>query len=222
MKIFSSSLLFLLLVKLSSAQTFCDSSYSLCDSVSITSVTFIDDEIYGDKLIFRIQTNHANLYAPNFIICSDNESLAFEDPSYGFFSIMGPTEVQLLYYFTEFDITDLPELSGRIINDNSSNEFPNCEMSFNVIVDGTEAILGNEIFNNIIVYPNPAHNEVEIINNDKYNTIKNVIFTDINSKIINVYENNHFYNISRLYSGLYFIEIELQNGNLVKKKLLKL
>lgn len=222
MKIFSSSLLLLLLVKLSSTQTFCDSAFNPCDSVSITSVTFIDDEVYGDKLIFRIQTNHANLYAPNFIICSDNESVTFEDPSYGFFSIMGPSEVQLLYYFTEFNITDLPELSGRIINDNTSNEFPNCEMNFNVLINGPDAILNQTQETNILLFPIPAKNEITVTTNDDSNPIKNVVFNDVNGKNMYVEKIQSAYSLINLAAGFYFIEIELQNGDFVMKKLLKL
>lgn len=205
-----------------STQTFCDSVFNPCDSVSITSVTFIDDEIYGDKLIFRIQTNHTNLYAPNFIICSDNESITFEDPSYGFFSIIGPTEVQLLYYFTEFNITDLPELTGRIINDNSSNEFSNCEMSFDVLINGPDAIKNLSQENTIQLYPNPANNEVLITSKYISNPIKNVVFMDLSGKKLNVVQNGSLCDLSNLSAGIYLVEIELLNGNFVKKKLLKL
>lgn len=222
MKIFSSSLLLLLLVKLSSGQTFCDSAFNPCDSVSITSVTFIDDTIYGDKLIFSIQTNHTNLYAPNFILCPDDESISFEDPIYGFFSIIGPSEAQLLYYFTDFNITDLPELSGRIINDNSNNEFSNCEMSFNVVINGPDAIKNLSQENTIQLYPNPTNNEVLITSKDISNPIRNVVFMDLSGKKLNVAQNGSLCDITNLSAGIYLVEIELQNGNFVKKKLLKL
>ncbi len=222
MKILVSPLFLIMLVRFSSAQTFCDSAYNTCDSVSITSVTFIDDEVYGDKLIFRIQTNHENLYAPNFIVCPDDESIIFENPSYSFFSIHGPSEVQLLYYFNEFNFTGPSEFSGRIINDNSNNEFSNCEMGFNVIVEGTDAILDGNTSNNIFLYPNPANNEVLIISKIISNPIRNVLFMNLGGKILNVAQNESFFDLTNLSPGIYLIEIELQNGSFLKEKMLKL
>lgn len=182
----------------------------------------MDDEIYGDKLIFQIQTNHTNLYAPNFILCPDDESISFEDPIYGFFSIFGPSEVQILYYFTEFNITDLPELSGRIINDNSSNEFSNCEMSFDVLINGPDAIENLNHENIIQLYPNPANNEVLITSKDISNPIRNVSFINLSGKRLTVKYNKSLYDLTNLSAGIYFIEIELQNGSFLEKKMMKL
>ena len=219
MKILVSSLFLLMLVRFSSAQTFCDSAYNTCDSVSITSVTFIGDEVYGDKLFFRIQTNHENLYAPNFIVCPDDESIIFENPSYSFFSIHGPSEVQLLYYFNEFDFTGPSEFGGRIINDNSNNEFSNCEMGFNVIVDGTDAISTIIQENNILIYPNPANEIVNIQSGIDFDPVKNVTIKNINGSPITLLGNNFSYNIKHLDKGVYFLFVELQSNFVGIRKL---
>ncbi len=219
MKIVAACLSVLLICNFSNAQTFCDSTFNICDSVSITSVQFIDDEVYGDKLIFRIQTNHANLYAPNFIICLDDESIIFENPNYGYFGISGPSEVQLLYNFSDFDFTGPSEFSGIIINDNSNNEFSNCEMGFNVIVDETDAISTIVQNNNILIYPNPANETVNIKSGLDSDPVKNVTIKNINGCPITLIGNNFSYNIQHLAEGIYFTFVELQSNVVVIRKL---
>ncbi|MBC8047167.1 MAG: T9SS type A sorting domain-containing protein [Fimbriimonadaceae bacterium] len=204
---------------ISVSQNFCDSTFSICDSITIDTDGFYDDSIYGDRIFFTIQTNHHSLYAPSFIVCPTDESILFEDPSYGFFGINGPSAVHIMYYFEEFDITGLPELSGRIINDNSNNEFPHCELPFNMVINGTDAITDAGNDQDILMFPNPAAITINII--PMHTAVKNVKTYDVTGKGYTLPANGSVYNIDILPTGMYVLFIELENSEIIAKKMMK-
>ena len=95
-------------------------------------------------------------------------------------------------------------------------------MNFNVLINGPDAILNQTQETNILLFPIPAKNEITVTTNDDSNPIKNVVFNDVNGKNMYVEKIQSAYSLINLAAGFYFIEIELQNGDFVMKKLLKL
>ena len=76
------------------------------------------------------------------------------------------------------------------------------------------------------IYPNPAKNEIIIITKDEETKIQALaLFSSNGNKIlstkINTPSNEYFFDVLDLSSGIYMIQIELNNGNKVNKKIIK-
>lgn len=64
------------------------------------------------------------------------------------------------------------------------------------------------------LYPNPTSNQLQLKTEEQ---IKSILITDINGKAIEVNVNNNLVDVSNLSSGLYFIEVETEEGILRDK-----
>ncbi|MCX8144273.1 MAG: M14 family zinc carboxypeptidase [Bacteroidia bacterium] len=96
------------------------------------------------------------------------------------------------FYFDDF-------LVRKIINPTSVNEL-------------------NTINSDILIYPNPSTDDVNILSNEKINTI---YIYDISGKLVDEIKNvdsQNFQYTKQLNSGIYFIRVELKNQNVTNKK----
>ena len=71
--------------------------------------------------------------------------------------------------------------------------------------------------NNISVYPNPANDFVKISANDNINSVKVYNCLGMMVEEIEVNANEAEINISEYNTGIYFVNVQTENGNLVKK-----
>ena len=98
-----------------------------------------------------------------------------------------------------------------------------------VLLDNFDILLENRNLNplkKLSIYPNPAKNEIIIITKDEETKIQALaLFSSNGNKIlstkINTPSNEYFFDVSDLSSGIYIIQIELNNGNKVNKKIIK-
>ena len=63
--------------------------------------------------------------------------------------------------------------------------------------------------NILLLYPNPASNQIQL---ETEGLIKSVLVADVNGKAVEVNRSNKVIDISNLSSGLYFIQVETENG----------
>lgn len=94
------------------------------------------------------------------------------------------------------------------------------DCTFELIVE--EILSTNDITlpNAIVLYPNPTNGQVNIKNNT--NTVINTInIIDVNGRLVSAFNNNSSvltsFNMATLASGIYFIQINTAEGNLVKR-----
>lgn len=93
----------------------------------------------------------------------------------------------------------------------------------NFYVDGTLSTSEFEL-NNVVIYPNPSNNIFNIkLNqqNDKFN----YVVSDLSGKVIlkrnNITETQHKIDMTSYSAGIYFLNINTQNGSVTKKLILK-
>ena len=75
--------------------------------------------------------------------------------------------------------------------------------------------------NKLIIYPNPATNFINISNNE---TIYSISISDIKGSLIfskSYEQNNTLINVSNFDKGIYFLEIETNDGVINKKLILQ-
>lgn len=83
-------------------------------------------------------------------------------------------------------------------------------------IEGTTLGTSESIFdsNDIVVYPNPTANYINIISKDK---IKKISIYSLNGSQIIIKSNKNNVDLKDLPSGSYFLQVETENGNFVKK-----
>lgn len=213
-------LFYILLFQMNSlaAQESCDSTLMSCDSVFIDSIIFAELPTTGDHVIFQITTEHHFLYAPNFVVCSQN-NIDFSNTDYGYFSIYGPEEITPLYPYTNMDIPN-NIFEGYMVVENSANAMENCIISFNTIISNqSTSIYDNSLEDKIKISPNPAssHILIEIENNNK---IKNALLIDVLGKQQKVEINSSLIDITTVSEGTYILQLELDDGEFYTQKII--
>lgn len=203
-----------------SAQVSCDSTYALCDSIRIDSVFFTHNE-NGDRIHFSMQTAYQSLYAPVFSICPDDENTTFLDNDYDFFGIGGPSMVYLYYQFQDFDFS-LDSLPGEIILDNSNNSLSDCVIPFNastaITTNGLEQVVTQ---NEIILSPNPAKAFLTLYWPTPHSDIRSIQLLDFAGKRQPFRMSDNLMDLSLIPSGLFILHIELNDGTLITKKVIR-
>jgi hypothetical protein len=75
--------------------------------------------------------------------------------------------------------------------------------------------------NDFSIFPNPSNGVINICSGKKiislniYNMIGNLVM------VSDIYENNYKLNIDYLNEGIYFVEIKLDDGSLIKSRFIK-
>ena len=204
----------------SNAQVFCDSTFNVCDSLSIDSV-FISHPNTFDWLMFEVSFNHHFLYAPNFVICPSSDNVQFVDDNMGFTGIFGPTSVGLHYIFSDFNFPVGYEISGKIVVDNSNSIINNCQIPFSVTINELTETNDAHLENSVDIFPNPAK-DLLIVNlqneNDEILSIKLYNLAGIRQ---NISFTDNSIDLSGLIPGYYTAHIQLSSGKSIMQKIIK-
>ena len=214
-------LFFLLLFMLleSRAQTICDSSYATCDSLSIDTV-FITHSNNNDMLIFEMNDTYHFLYAPNFVICPDSNSVQFVDDVMGFTGIFGPSLVGLHYTFQSFSFPNGFQINGTIVLDNSSSGNSNCQIPFSITVNELSGFNAPHLKNSISIYPVPASDQLTIKSKNENNEIMHIELYNIAGMKQKISFTDSTVDVSKISPGLYTIRLELSHGSCVLQKII--
>lgn len=161
-KIICFLLLSLFCINSNRAQELCDSSYKLCDSLTIDSILITHNPNTGDLIHFLITAHHQFLHGPIISICPENDSIDFVNNQLLFSGIAGPTHVNSYQEF--MDLAKLGNtITGHHIVNNTNNSFSNCNLPFSFpIPEETTRINSPDMANEVTIYPNPAHDELTI------------------------------------------------------------
>ncbi|MDD2636366.1 MAG: HYR domain-containing protein [Bacteroidales bacterium] len=93
--------------------------------------------------------------------------------------------------------------------------------SYDITINSTD--ITTENISGLSIYPNPAKDKITI--QDKNLVINNLTLTDINGKYISIFANkentNYHLDISKLSSGIYFLNIETRDKANLKYKIIK-
>ena len=114
-------------------------------------------------------------------------------------------ECDLLYFNKKGDVWGEP-----IAND--------CE---DLLSDVTE---NPRLNNSILVYPNPFSAKINIESEDNRFRIKEIKLLDIHANLIikiELLESNYTISPKVLSNGVYILEIQMENGNVIRKKVIK-
>jgi hypothetical protein len=176
-----------------------------CDSVFIDSIIFAEFPSTGNHVVFEITAAHYFLYAPNFVVCSDN-NIDFSDTNYGYFSLYGTAGITPSYGYTNINIPD-NIFEGYIVVDNSANALENCMISFSTTVPQSTSINDNLQENKIKISPNPANDHISIELNNDSDKIKNIVLMNVLGRQQNINDTSSLINITAVLKGLYILQL---------------
>ena len=108
--------------------------FELCEDFSINSIQMIPNTEWGNMLFFFLDIPEVELYAPDFILETDDEYLSIIDPVYSFFGIIGPAYIDLLYYY-EFEYVPNNHLFSGNIHMITGDDELTCNLPFNEIIN---------------------------------------------------------------------------------------
>lgn len=202
-------LLFCLMMSLNfvSAQSWCDSTLTTCENIFIDSILFTESSTTGNRIHIDLKSTYQSLYAPSFILCVNDKNIEFLSNEQSYFSLFGPVNVLLYYEFSNFDLVS-DSLDGRIVVDNTNNEFPNCLVTFNTPVQLTTTGLENEFLNNVTIYPNPVSDYLFYNMAAPDYIVQNVQLIDYSGKVHQVSFDSERIDLRRFPSGIYTIQFE--------------
>jgi len=205
-----------------SAQVACDSIYPVCDSMSIDSI-YVSHNQFGDRLQVLLHSQHAQVYAPNFVVCPDNPAVQFDNNTKWLFGIGGPTvnPINLYYQFQNFDTT-LQSISGKMIAGFGAIQAQVCEMTFTIPLDGGTPNGTTEISEaegvRILLHPVSQVLTVESLN--AANRWVNIQLFDAAGRMQKAATNKNPIDLSGYPAGLYIVRVALEDHRLVTKKVL--
>ena len=215
-------LLFLIpfMINESKAQGVCDSTYMVCDSLSIDS-TFIIQTNNSFWLMFEVTVSHQLLYAPTFVLCSSSDTPQFDDTSMGFTGIAGPSTTTLHYVFQDFNFPIGYEIAGEIVVDNSNNSNNNCTMPFSITVNELTVIEELDLENSVELFPNPANDRLIVKLQNDNDEIRMIQLFNLSGIKQNIYFFDNGINLSGITAGYYTLHLELSNGQQIIHKIIK-
>lgn len=202
----------------SRAQTICDSTYITCDSLSIDTV-FIGQLNNIGVLIFEVYNNYNSLYAPNFVICPDSDSVQFVDDVMDFFGISGPSLVGLYYTFQNFNFPNGFQISGTIVLDNSNSGNINCQIPFSITVNEL-GINDPPTENSFVLFPVPANDQLTVKLQNENDEILYVELFNLAGMQQKISFTDNTVDVSEISPGLYTIHLELRNGSRIIEKII--
>jgi len=220
-KAMKKTVLFLLLSFMlieSRAQTICDSTYTICDSLSIDTV-FIAHSNNFDQLIFQVDDNYHFLYAPNFVICPDSDSVQFVDDVMDFTGIFGPSLVGLQYTFENFNFPNGFQISGTIVLDNSNIGNNNCQFPFSITVNAL-GLNDPPTENSFVLFPVPANDHLTVKAKNENDKILHVQLFDLAGIQQKISFTDNTIDVSEISPGLYTVHLELRNGSRIREKII--
>jgi len=202
----------------SRAQTICDSTYTICDSLSIDTV-FIAHSNNLDWLMFEVNDNYHFLYAPSFVICPESDSVQFVDDVMAFFGIYGPSLVGLHYKFQSFSFPNGFQISGTIVLDNSNNGNINCQIPFSITVNEL-GINDPPTENSLVLFPVPASDQLTVKLQNENDEILHVQLFNLAGLKQKISFTDNTVDVSEISPGLCTIHLELRNGSHIIEKII--
>lgn len=205
----------------SRAQELCDSTYMVCDSLSIDSAFILQTNNFY-WLMFEVTVSHQFLYAPTFVLCTSSDTPQFVDTSMGFTGISGPSTTTLHYVFQDFFNFPIGyEIAGEIVLDNSNNGNNNCTMPFSITVNELTVTEEAHLENSAEIFPNPANDQLVVkLQNENDEILKLQLFNLAGIKQ-SVYFFDNTINLSEIIPGYYTLHLELSNGQRIIQKIIK-
>jgi len=76
-------------------------------------------------------------------------------------------------------------------------------------------------YNDLIIYPNPSKNYINIKNTNQKIKVKQVRILDVNGRVVYHAKFTHRIDMSKLKKGVYFLNLELDNHEILHYKLIK-
>ena len=129
--------------------------------------------------------------------------------------------VYLYYQFQNFDFS-LDSLPGEIILDNSNNSLSDCRIPFNastaISPNGLEQVIPQK---EIILSPNPAKAFLTIYWPTSHSDIRGIQLLDLAGKRQPIRMSDNLMDLSLVPSGLFILHIELNDGTLITKKVIR-
>ena len=108
--------------------------FEICEEFAINNIQMMPNTEWGNMLFFYIDIPEVELYAPYFILQTDDEYLSIIDPVYSFFGIIGPAYVDLLYYY-EYEYIPNNHLFSGNIHMITEDGLLTCNLPFNEIIN---------------------------------------------------------------------------------------
>ena len=178
---------------------------------------------------------HANYYPAKLLIDPNGQNTVgyvYEAPSDtiicndDFFTLRANSQYSENYSYrwntgdtTQMILVDLKHfgvgLHTFIVTITNKETILNCESSDTIIVEIQNCTGINEINNNINIYPNPANSFI-IIKNENMKLVH--VFDFMGKEILKTYENK--ISVNNLPNGIYFIKVELNDNNIINRKVL--
>ena len=204
----------------SKAQGVCDSTYMVCDSLSIDSAFIIQTNNFY-WLMFEVIVNYQQLYAPTFVLCTSSDTPQFVDTNMGFTGIAGPSTTTLHFVFQDFNFPIGYEIAGEIVVDNSNSSISNCSMPFSVIVNELTVTEEAHLENSVEISPNPTNDQLLIKLQNENDEILKIQLLSLAGIKQNIYFFDNTINLSGIIPGYYTLHLELSNGQSIIKKIIK-
>ena len=108
--------------------------FEICEEFVINNIQMMPNTEWGNLLFFYVDIPEVELYAPDFILQTDDEYLSVTDPVYSFFYITGPTIVDFHYNYEYEYIPNNHLFSGNIHMITGDDELT-CNLPFNEIIN---------------------------------------------------------------------------------------
>ena len=150
--------------------------YEVCEEFAIEDFQMIADTEFGNQLIVYLSVPDIELYAPDFILQTDDEYFYVTDPIASFFFVTGPEIVDLHYNYGYEYYPENHHLFSGNINIVTGDNTLTCNLPFNEIIfygilgdlnnDNSVDILDVIILVNHILSPAAVELDGADINND--------------------------------------------------------
>ena len=150
--------------------------YEVCEEFAIADFQMIADTEFGNQLIVYLSVPDIELYAPDFILQTDDEYFYVTDPIASFFFVTGPEIVDLHYNYGYEYYPENHHLFSGNINIVTGDNTLTCNLPFNEIIfygilgdlnnDNSVDILDVIILVNHILSPAAVELDGADINND--------------------------------------------------------
>ena len=176
-------------------------------------MTHVCNSFSGRIIYDGIQSFSIQEYALTLILCDMEENTIFEG-------------IYLSFFFNQVTQDPYIDPFPYIISDDGSEKTLIIEY-----VNGDQAIYGDHLLSredfyksNFAIHPNPVKNELFLTSKNTTANLKIKIF-NLEGKLLSiqnkVFENQISIDVSQLMGGIYFLNIEDENGNTTIKKFIK-
>ena len=202
------------------AQGLCDSTYAICDSITIDSIFITHFPVSVDRIHIQITSNHNFLHGPIFLFCASDDDNEVVRDAHAFSGIVGPISTSIFYDFLDFSLVG-DTLEGHVLVNNAGNSFSNCVLPFKTSTTGNPSSIDDtKPINEIDIYPNPASDYliIRLIEHDL--SANGIRLFDLMGREQKIKYAPPRLDLSQVIPGLYILELELNNSVRTLKKII--